>query len=240
MENLDHAIRTSAREESRCHEANVVELYEDRPHPRSEAFPNSTHHRADCLPTTDGWPDRRRGKRDVSPWSCSSDDGGDGDNDNADGTYATTSGSRQDAPTIRNFLLAESATDGRKVMLLQEWIRDYGGIVRQIQALDDSATGRRTSERSYENDRIHDIVMDAARIELGPRSITDTRDRATSPLEELFRQPVVRVRANNGRMYVPRFHEERRGLPERSRGSEDDSSGTSRTAQYGESRRPTR
>lgn len=247
-EHLGHAVRASAQSENQRHRDNIVELYDDHQCPHAEAPMNSTHDRAYRVPPSDEWPNRRRGRRDISPWSSSSVDGGEDENDDDDDddgdafatASATAPNSRQEASTIRRSLLAESATDNRKVRLLQDWVRDYGDIIRQIRMLNDSGAVGRGGSRDYENDRLQDLLMDAVRIELGPRSITDPRDRIASPFNERLQRPVVRINANNERMYGPPLREERRRLPERSRGSEDDSSGASRNAQYGECRQPIR
>ena len=249
-EDLNGSVRVSARLDNQRHGDNLVELYEDRPHPRSKAFTRNTRDRAYRSPGPTNERANLRQERDISPWSSSSVDGDDDDDDDDD-ALSISSRDNQEIPAARASLLTESPADSRKIRLLQEWIRDYDTIVSEMRALYDSAAGRTAGDRSYEDDRIQGIMINAARVQLGPRSMVDrsswgmdirdvTDGISPAGFEGRFRQPVVRARADNEIMYVPDSYGGRQSQADHSRGRGDDSLAISRTAQYGDSRQPNR
>ena len=238
-----HAVSTPPHSDTQLPEYDTAELYGNRQRPGSGTVMCANYDRGYHHRVPDEEPGHRRVQRSISPWSSFSDDGDERgveveEDEDDDYVYkkngvASTHGSRQETPTVRDFLLAESGNDNRKVRLLQEWIRDYGDIVRQLRNADSSGPTRRSSDRSCESEMLHDITVAATRVELGPRSITDRAGRLNSPIEGYFRQPMAVSRADVDRVYMPAVSEGRQRLPERLKDSEDVSTGSSRTIQHG-------
>ena len=253
-EDSDRAVVVSTRPNNQRGGNDIIERYEERPRPRSEGYLHNEQDHAFRSPRPSYiYPIRRRKTRDISPWSSSSRDGNDNDDDDDDddenNVRSITSHNHQDPPATRSSLLTDSPADSRKTKLLQEWIRDYAVILRQVRALyDTAAASRHPNDRSYENSRVQDVMTEAFRVELGPRSMTVSRmdvgrDGIIPPLPlegRVHQSTSGRFRAEEERMYGPALRHEGRRMPDRSRGGEDDVAGASQAVWYEESRQSDR